>query len=82
MTLVTIYFQALLCLYSFAMNGAVVTWTLPGVHSTYVAFLSLFQIAFLALGGIALAGVAALAAGTWSVLRRQRAAQPQDIATY
>jgi hypothetical protein len=79
MTLVVVYIQALPALYSFVVNGALVTWTLPGLHSTYVAFISLFQIAFLALTGIALAGIAALAAGTWGVLYRKREAMPQGI---
>ena len=79
MTLVVIYFQALPALYSFAVNGALVTWTLPGLHSTFVAFIALFQIAFLALAGIALAGIAALAAGAWGVLYRKRPAASQVV---
>jgi hypothetical protein len=79
MTLVVIYFQALPALYSFAVNGALVTWTLPGLHSTFVAFIALFQIAFLALAGIALAGIAALAAGAWGVLYRKRLAASQVV---
>jgi hypothetical protein len=78
MTLVTIYILALPVLYSYAVNGALVTWTLPGIHSTYVAFLSLFQIAFLALTGIALACVSALAAVSWTVLHRRQQATPLD----
>jgi len=81
MTLVAIYILALPVLYSFAVNGALVTWALPGLRSTYVAFISLFQVAFLSLAGIALAGIAALAAGAWDVMRRGRLSAPQGVET-
>jgi len=81
MTLVAIYILALPALYSFAVNGALVTWTLPGLRSTYMAFISLFQIAFLSLAGIALAGIAALAAGAWDGMRRKRLSALQGVET-
>jgi hypothetical protein len=79
MILVTIYILALPVLYSFAVNGALVTWTLPGLRSTYMAFISLFQIAFLALAGIALACIASLAAGAWGILRRGQRSAPSVV---
>jgi hypothetical protein len=79
LTLVVIYILTLPVLYSYAANGALVTWTLPGMHSTYVAFLSLFQIAFLAVAGIALAGIAALAAGVWAAIHRSRLSIPEGV---
>jgi hypothetical protein len=80
MTLVVIYILALPVLYSYAVNGVSVTWTLPGLRSTYVAFISLFQIAFLAVAGIALAAVAALAAAVSMTIRRGREAIPESVA--
>jgi hypothetical protein len=63
----TIYLLAVPVLCSFALNGAVVTWTLPHLRSTYLAFLSLIQIAFISIFGLLLAGVTAVVA--WSAGR-------------
>lgn len=54
--------QALPALYSFVINGAWASWTLPDMRSFYLAFLSLIQIPVVSLSGFALAGVSALAA--------------------
>ena len=63
----TIYVLALPVLFSFSLNGAVVTWTLPHYRSAFLAFLSLMQIAYIAILGLALAGFTAVMA--WSVGR-------------
>ena len=57
-----IYLLALPILVSFAVNGLVVTWTLPEFYSSYLALLSLFQWIFVAAFGLLLAGAAALIA--------------------
>jgi len=63
----TIYFLALPVLFSFSLNGAVVTWTLPHYRSAFLAFLSLMQIAYVAILGLVLAGFTAIV--SWSVGR-------------
>jgi hypothetical protein len=60
--LVTIYLLALPVLFSLALNGAWVTWTLPDFASTFVAFLSGIQILFVAVVGLVLTGATALIA--------------------
>jgi hypothetical protein len=60
LALVTIYLLALPVLWSFFLNGALVTWTLPDFASTFLAFLSLIQILIVAVWGILLTGVGAL----------------------
>jgi len=60
--LVTIYLLALPVLFSLALNGARVTWTLPDFASTFVAFLSGIQILFVAVVGLVLTGATALIA--------------------
>jgi len=60
LALVTIYLLALPVLWSFLLNGALVTWTLPDFASTFLAFLSLIQILIVAVLGIVLTGVGAL----------------------
>ncbi len=61
LALVTIYLLALPVLLSFFLNGALVTWTLPDFASTFLAFLSLIQILIVAVVGVLLTGVGALA---------------------
>ncbi|MGD0750009.1 MAG: alkaline phosphatase family protein [Anaerolineales bacterium] len=58
----TIYLLALPILVSFAVNGLVVTWTLPEFYTSYIALLSLIQWIFVAAFGLLLAGAAALIA--------------------
>ncbi|MDO8941642.1 MAG: hypothetical protein Q7U75_00585, partial [Desulfobacterales bacterium] len=47
---------------SFAMNGAVTTWTLPDLNTYFLAFICLVQASVSALTGLLLAGLAALIA--------------------
>lgn len=57
LVLFVIYLLALPVLFSFAMNGILVTWTLPHFSSMFLGFLSLLQILAVALLGLVLAGV-------------------------
>jgi hypothetical protein len=57
----TIYALALPVLFSYAINGLVVTWTLPQFQSTFLAFFSLIQIAGIAIFGLMLAGLTGVA---------------------
>jgi hypothetical protein len=59
---VTIYLLALPILVSFAVNGFLVTWTLPEFYTSYLALLSLIQWIFVAIFGLVLTGAAALIA--------------------
>ena len=71
MSLAAIYLLALPVLWSFALNGVVVTWTLPDFASMYLGFLSLLQILVVAAVGLLLsAGAAAVG---WIIQRRQTA---------
>jgi hypothetical protein len=45
------------------LNGLSITWTVPDFPSLFHGFLSLLQILFLSVMGIALAGIAAGVAG-------------------
>lgn len=47
-------------LWSFALNGVLVTWTLPDLASSFLGFLCLLQCLFVAAVGLVLAGVSAL----------------------
>ena len=58
----TIYLLALPILVSFAVNGILVTWTLPEFYTSYIALLSLIQWIFVAAFGLLLSGAAALIA--------------------
>jgi hypothetical protein len=58
----TIYLLALPILVNFAVNGILVTWTLPEFYTSYIALLSLMQWIFVAAFGLALTGAAALIA--------------------
>jgi hypothetical protein len=62
LTFVTIYLLAFPVLWSFALNGALFTWTLPDMLSVFLGFLSLIQILIVAAAGLALAGLTALMA--------------------
>ncbi|MGB8214613.1 MAG: alkaline phosphatase family protein [Anaerolineales bacterium] len=60
--LFTLYLLALPILVNFAVNGILVTWTLPEFYTAYIALLSLIQWVLVAMFGLVLAGAAALVA--------------------
>jgi len=62
LTFITVYLLSLPVLWSFALNGAAVTWTLPDMGSTFLAFTALIQILLVAALGLVLAGLTALIA--------------------
>ena len=55
-----LYLLALPVLWSFALNGALVTWTLPDLASMFIGFLSILQCMVVAAVGLILTGVAGL----------------------
>jgi hypothetical protein len=55
----TIYLLALPILFSFALNGFSVTWTLPEFYSLFISLLSLIQSLIVAAVGLVLVGVSA-----------------------
>lgn len=58
--LLTIAIATLPLLLNFALNGALVGWTMPDFGLFFVAFLALFQALFVAVFGLLLSGVSAL----------------------
>lgn len=62
LTLITVYLLSLPVLWSFMLNGALVTWTLPDMGSLFLAFIALIQILIVAVLGPVLTGLTALAA--------------------
>jgi hypothetical protein len=62
LTLVILYLLLLPVLWSFALNGALVTWTLPDMGSMFLAFISLIQFLVVSVFGLVLAGLTALIA--------------------
>jgi hypothetical protein len=72
LALVIVYLLALPVLVSYAVNGLLVTWTLPEFAMVFAGFLSALQAFFVAIGGLALAGVAAGIA--WATGRGYRGA--------
>jgi hypothetical protein len=52
--------MALPILLSFAINGAIVTWTLPEFYTLFIGLLAIIQWIFIAAGGLALTGMAAV----------------------
>jgi hypothetical protein len=65
LSLATLYLMSLPVLWSFALNGAVVTWTLPDFPSMFLGFLALLQVLVVAAVGLLLsAGAAGIA---WAV---------------
>jgi hypothetical protein len=64
----TIYLLALPVLVSFAVNGPLVTWTLPEFYTSYIALLSLIQGLLVAAIGLLLMGIAAGMA--WLIAKR------------
>ncbi len=59
LVLTTLYILALPVLFSFALNGALVTWALPEFASTFLGFLSLIQVLIVAVLGLLLCGITA-----------------------
>jgi hypothetical protein len=55
-----LYLLAIPILWSFALNGARVTWTLPDLASMYLGFLSILQCMVVAAVGLILTGAAAV----------------------
>lgn len=62
LTFVTLYLVSLPALWSFVLNGALISWTLPDFSSMFLGFLSILQSLVIAALGLALAGVSALVA--------------------
>lgn len=60
LTFLTLYLLALPILWSYAWNGARITWTLPDMTSMFMGFLSTLQALIVAAVGVILTGVAAL----------------------
>ena len=56
---ITIYLLALPVLVSFALNGPLVTWTLPEFYTSYIALQSLIQWIIVAAAGLVLTGISA-----------------------
>jgi hypothetical protein len=56
----TIYLVGLPALLSFAVNGAVVSWTLPEFYTLYIGLLSVIQWIFIAVVGLVFTGLAVL----------------------
>ena len=59
---VTLYLLSLPILLSFAVNGALVTWTTPDMATMFLGFLSLLQALIIAVVGILLTGATSLIA--------------------
>lgn len=66
--LVTLYCLALPVLWSYAVNGPLVTWALPNFTSNFTGFLSLIQILFVAALSPLFAGLAAIIG--WAIQKR------------
>ncbi len=60
LTFVTLYLTSLPALWSFALNGALITWSLSDFGSMFLGFLSILQSLVIAVLGLALAGVSAV----------------------
>lgn len=60
LTFITLYLLALPIAFSYALNGALVTWTLPDFASMFMGFISLVQSLMVAAIGLVLVGVTAL----------------------
>ena len=59
-TFSALFIVSLPALWSYAYNGAVVTWTLPEMASTFMAFLSILQMLILAVLGVLFTGITPL----------------------
>jgi hypothetical protein len=70
LTFVTLYLVSLPALWSFALNGALVAWTIPDFGSMFLGFLSILQALFIAAVGLILTGISALVA-KWGPMREK-----------
>ncbi len=61
-TFITLYLVSLPILWHFALNGALVTWTIPDVASMFMGFLSILQALVIAVIGLVLTGITATVA--------------------
>ncbi len=61
-TWICLYLLALPVLVYFALNGALIDWTLPDLLSMFIGFLSIMQLFIVAAIGLVLSGLAALTA--------------------
>jgi hypothetical protein len=59
LSFVTLYLVLLPALWSFALNGALITWTLPDFGSMFLGFLSILQALILAAAGLLFSALAA-----------------------
>ncbi len=57
---IVLYIVSLPALWSYAYNGALVSWTLPEMASTFMAFLSILQMLILAVMGLLFMGITPL----------------------
>jgi hypothetical protein len=71
-TLSVIFLLSLPVAWSYVLNGALVGWTLPDFSSSFMAFISLFQILFVVVFGLLLTGLTALIVRQRSSDRRSR----------
>ena len=55
-----LFIVSLPALWGYAYNGALVTWTLPDMSSTFMAFLTILQILILAVMGLLFTGITPL----------------------
>ncbi len=72
-----IYLISLPILISYALNGFVVSWTLPHFPTMFLAFLSVLQLLVVAASGLLFSGLAALVA--WLLGRPQRVHPPNLV---
>ncbi|MCL5612012.1 MAG: alkaline phosphatase family protein [Chloroflexi bacterium] len=72
-TFITLYLVSLPILWHFALNGLLVTWTIPDMASMFMGFLSILQALVIAITGLILVGVTALIA---KINQRQRTSSP------
>jgi hypothetical protein len=78
LTLLTTCLLSLPVLWSFVLNGTLVTWTLPDMASMFLGFISLIQILVVAVVGLALTGLSALIAALVSPRRRSHSQGVSD----
>jgi len=71
-SLVIIYLLTIPVLWSFALNGAIATWTLPDFASTFLGFISTLQILVISISGVVLSGFSALVAWIYSMKSGRR----------
>ncbi len=72
LVVMTLYLLSLPVLWSFAWNGALVTWSMPEFTSSFLSLLSLIQILMVSVVGLLFVGLAALVARYSPVLARYR----------